>query len=503
MLQTIEFLRLACLLGAAIALSAAIEAQAADPAGVGLFEAHGDIGAVGLPGSASYDAGKDEYTLSASGTNMWSTQDEFHFVWKKLTGDFILQARVAFRGQGRNPHRKTGLIVRSSLDPHSPQVNVSRHGDGLTALQFRRTEGATTEEIRSEVEGPDQLQLERRGDTYIMSVARFGEMYSTKELKDVPLGADVYVGIYVCAHDNTVSEAATMRDVRLIRPFAEGLVRYKDYLGSDLELLDVNSGARRIVHHAGDSVQAPNWTPDGKALIFNRNGRLYRFDLKSREIREIDTGDQIENNNDHALSFDGKKLGISSGKPSRVYTVSAKGGKPKLITPTGPSYFHGWSPDGKFLTFTGERGGNYDVYVVPSGGGPEVRLTTTEGLDDGSEYTPDGKWIYFNSVRTGRMQIWRMKPDGSAQEQVTFDDANSWFAHISPDGRSMVFITYGTEVEPGDHPFYHRVYLRRLPIEGGKPTVIAYLYGGQGSLNVNSWAPDSKSLAFVSNSGTF
>jgi TolB protein len=495
--------RLSYLLGGVIAFGSGLAARAAEPSPVGIFEQHGDIGAPGLPGSALYDAGNDQYTLTASGTNMWMGQDELHFVWKKLKGDFILQARVEFRGHGGNPHRKAGLIVRSSLDPHSPQVNVSRHGDGLTALQFRRTEGADTEEIRSEIDGPDQLQLERKGDTYIMSVARFGNMYSSKQLTDVPLGDEVYVGLYVCSHDNTVSETATLRDVRLIRPFADGLVRYKDYLGSDVEVLDVSTGARRIVHHESDSIQAPNWTPDGKALILNRNGRLYNFNLKARQIRVIDTRAQIENNNDHVLSFDGKRLGISSGQPSRVYTVPAKGGTPKLITPTGPSYFHGWSPDGKLLTFIGERGGNYDVYVVPQAGGPEVRLTTAEGLDDGSEYTPDGKWIYFNSVRTGRMQIWRMKPDGSGQEQITFDDANTWFAHISPDGKSMVFITYGTEVAPGDHPFYQRVYLRKLPIEGGKPTVVAYLYGGQGSFNVNSWAPDSKTLAFVSNSGTF
>jgi len=495
--------KLAWLIGCLLSLGILAPARAAEASSVGIFEQHGDIGTVKLPGSASYDPGKDEYTLRASGANMWQGQDALHFVWKKLKGDFILQARAEFLGRGVNPHRKVGLIVRSSLDPRSSQVNVCRHGDGLTSLQFRRGEGLDTEEIRSAVAGPDQLQLERRGDTYVMSVARFGDPYTSQQITGVSLGAEVYVGLYVCSHDDSVLEAARLRDVRLVRPFAEGLVRYKDYLGSDVELLDMITGARQVVHHAADSIQAPNWTPDGKALILNRNGRLYNLDLSSKQIHVIETGPQIENNNDHALSFDGKRLGISSGQPSRVYTVPAGGGTPTLITPTGPSYFHGWSPDGKWLSFTGERGGNYDVYVVPSEGGPEKRLTTAEGLDDGSEYTPDGRWIYFNSVRTGRMQIWRMKPDGSDQQQITFDDANSWFAHISPDGKSMVFITYGTEVASGDHPFYQRVTLRRLPIEGGKPTVIAYLYGGQGSLNVNSWAPDGKSIAFVSNSGTF
>ena len=503
MVDAMRKIRLSCLLGGALWLGLNPQASAASPSSLGPFEQHGDIGAVKLPGAVIYDAEQDAFTIRASGSNMWLGQDECHFLWKKLKGDFILQARVEFLGKGVNPHRKVGLMVRSGLDPRATHVNVCRHGDGLTSLQYRKAEGAETQELRSEVSGPDQLQLERRGDTYTMSVARFGEPYTSQQFTGPALGAEVFVGLYVCSHERDIAETATLRDVRLIRPFAEGLVRYKDYLGSAVELLDTLTGARKIVHRELDSIQAPNWTPDGKALILNRNGQLYRLDLASRLIQLIDTGEQRQNNNDHALSFDGRQLGISSGQPSRVYTVPVAGGIPTLITPTGPSYFHGWSPDGKFLTFTGERGGNYDVYVVPAAGGPEQRLTSAEGLDDGSEYTPDGKWIYFNSVRTGRMQIWRMKPDGSGQEQITFDDANNWFAHVSPDGKTLAFITYGTEVAAGDHPFYQRVYLRKLPIGGGKPSVIAYLYGGQGSFNVNSWAPDSRKLAFVSNSGTF
>jgi TolB protein len=496
-------LRLSFLLGSLLALGACGALWAAEPLSVGVFDAHRDIGTVKLAGAAAYDAGKEEYILRGSGANMWGAQDAFHYAWKQVKGDFILQARVEFLGQGVEPHRKAGLIVRSSLDPRSPHLNVCRHGDGLTTLQYRRTEGGDTEEIPTGIGAADQLQIERKGNTFILSVARFGQPYTVRQITDLSLGAELSVGLYVCAHNNEVSETARFTNVRLIRPFPDHLVRYRDYLGSDVELLDTVTGRRRVIHHEADSIQAPNWTPDGKALILNRNGRIYRLDLAPKQIRVLDTGAAIENNNDHALSFDGRQMAISSGTPSRIYTVPSGGGTPRLITPTGPSYFHGWSPDGKWLSFTGERGGNYDIYLVPSEGGPEKRLTTAEGLDDGSEYTPDGKWIYFNSVRTGRMQIWRMKPDGSGQEQVTFDDCNNWFAHISPDGKTLVFITYGLDVAPGDHPFYQRVTLRRLSIEGGQPQVIAYLYGGQGSLNVNSWSPDNRTLAFVSNSGTF
>lgn len=472
-----------------------------DPGPVGIFDQHGDIGPVKTPGAAVYDESSRTYTVRASGSNMWAGNDEFHFAWKKLSGDFILQARVEFLGAGVDPHRKTGLIIRSSLEPGSPHVNVSRHGDGLTSLQVRRADGGVTEETRSRLNGPDVLQLERKGDTYTMSVARFGEPFETRDVAGVPLGADVYVGIYVCAHNADASETAILSNVQLIRPAKVGFVPYRDYIGSHVEIVDVSTGARREVYRVDDSIQAPNWTPDGKRLLMNRNGRMYSFDLSARTLVGIDTGSMIRNNNDHALSFDGKMLGLSGGQPSVVFTVPVSGGTPTQVTPVGPSYLHGWSPDGRLLAFTGQRQKDYDIYVVPSAGGPETRLTTEPGLDDGPEFTPDGEWIYFNSSRTGRMQIWRMKPDGSQPQQLTFDDFNNWFPHVSPDGRTVVFLTYGPEVAADDHPWYKRVYLRKMPRDGGKPAVVAYLYGGQGSMNVNSWAPDSKSFAFVSNSG--
>jgi TolB protein len=136
-------------------------------------------------------------------------------------------------------------------------------------------------------------------------------------------------------------------------------------------------------------------------------------------------------------------------------------------------------------------------------GGQEQQLTTAKGLDDGPEYTPDGKYIYFNSNRNGTMQIWRMKPDGSDQEQITNDEYNNWFPHISPDGKSIVIISFPKDVSPGDHPFYKRVCIRSMPASGGVPRVLAYVYGGQGTINVPSWSPDSKKIAFVSNTGAY
>jgi Tol biopolymer transport system component len=96
-----------------------------------------------------------------------------------------------------------------------------------------------------------------------------------------------------------------------------------------------------------------------------------------------------------------------------------------------------------------------------------------------------------------------MNADGSEQTQVTNDEYNNRFPHVSPDGKTILFITFPPEIPSGEHPFYKRVYLRKMPVDGGKPTVVAYVYGGQGSINVNSWSPDCRTIAFVSNSGSF
>ena len=470
---------------------------------MGDFAEQSDIGNPIRTGRATYDSEKQEYTIEGAGTNMWASHDEFHFVWRRMKDDFILTTHAAFVGKGVEPHRKMGLMVRASLDANSPHAVAVVHGDGLTSLQFRRTKGAATEELKSNVSGADVLQLERKGNTYRMSAARFGDVFTSEEVS-VDLGDEVYVGLFVCSHNKDVTEKAVFSNVRITVPAKDNFVPYRDYIGSNLEVMDVATGKRKIVYTVTDSLQAPNWSKDGQALIYNRNGRLYRFDLPKKAPAPIDTGFAINNNNDHVLSFDGKMLAIShhskdDGNASIVYTVPVNGGTPRRVTAKGPSYLHGWSPDGKYLVYTGERGGELDIYKISVSGGPETKLTNAKGLDDGPEFTPDGRFIYFNSTRSGTMQIWRMKPDGSDQEQVTNDEYNNWFPHISPDGRWIVFLSFLKDVEPSDHPFYKHVYIRLMPVNTMKAKVIAYVYGGQGTINVPSWSPDGKQIAFVSN----
>jgi TolB protein len=492
---------------AAFALLTLLAATAAAQTPTGEFEGQTDVGGARVVAPARFDARSETYTVDGSGTNMWGARDEFHFVWRKMRGDFILTTRASFKGRGKEAHRKLGWQVRASLDADAPHASAAVHGDGLTSLQFRRTKGAETEELKFERGGFDVIQLERRGDTFVMSAARFGETFVTQRVESLALGEEVYVGLFVCAHDKDVTERAVFQDVRVTSPAPANFVPYRDYIGSRLEIFDVATGRRRVVHTVKDSLQAPNWTRDGRALVYNRNGRLYRFDLRTKTAAEIDTGFATSNNNDHVLSFDGRRLGIShhpreeNGR-SVVYVLPSTGGTPRRVTPRAPSYLHGWSPDGRFLVYTGERGGEFDIYKISVEGGEELNLTNAKGLDDGPEYTPDGKYIYFNSARTGRMQLWRMGPDGKGQEQLTDDEFNNWFPHLSPDGKWVVFLSFGQDVRPDDHPFYKHVYIRLMPASGGPARVLAYVYGGQGTINVPSWSPDGKSFAFVSNTKT-
>jgi Tol biopolymer transport system component len=482
---------------------------------LGDFDGQTGVGSPKLPGSVAYNAENQSYTITGAGTNMWFGTDQFHFVWKKLNGDFILRTRVEFVGQGAVEHRKVGWMVRPGLEPDAPYADCAEHGSGLTSLQYRPAKGADTLEIKLAITNADVLQFERRGGKYIFSAARHGEPFVSAELTNLDLGDAVYAGLFICSHNGDVRESAKFRDVRMIRPAKPGFTPYHDYIGSVLEILDVQSGQLVKLYTSAQPFEAPNWTRDGRNLIYNVSGRaegwgrLCRFDLATKQISLIDTGVAINNNNDHVLSFDGSMLGVSDqsaghGGESQIFTLPAVGGTAKPITPLTPSYLHGWSPDGKFLVYTGGRSQKYDIYKTASdGSGPEIRLTTADGLNDGPEFSPDGKYIYFNSSRSGKMQVWRMNPDGGDQEQVTNDEFNNWFPHVSPNGKSLVFLSYGSDVNATDHPYYKQVYLRLMPVDGGKPLVIAYVYGGQGTMNVASWSPDSRRIAFVSNSDQF
>lgn len=472
---------------------------------LGQFEGHGDIGNPSRAGNASYDVNTQDYTMNGSGINMWATKDQFHFLWKKIKGDFIISATVRFIGKGTDPHRKIGIIARDNLNTDSRYADACVHGDGLTSLQFRSAEAGQTEQAVLASNLPANIELQRTGNLFTFSAATTGENYKTIS-KELALNEEVYAGLFICSHNDTVMEKAIFSNVRIIIPAAKDFRPYRDYIGSHIEVMDVFTGHRKILHSAPNSLQAPNWTNDGKQLIYNSEGLLYTYQLGNGVISKLNTGFANQNNNDHVLSFDGKQLAIShhvgEKRISTLFTLPVTGSdKPEQITSVeaGHSYLHSWSIDGTSLIFTGQRNNQYDIWSVNIKTKKEIQLTNTPTLDDSPEFSPDGKWIYFNSVRTGTMKLWRMRPDGSGQEQVTFDEYNDWFPHFSPDGKWIVYLSYPKEIDPTDHPWYKKVYIRLMPAAGGVPKNIAYVYGGQGTINVPSWSPDSKRIAFVSN----
>jgi len=465
---------------------------------IGLFESHGDVGTILHEGSVKHDGSKETYTLTGSGENIWSTADAFQFVWKKVSGDVSLAADISFPETGGDPHRKAVLMIRQSLSADSAYADVALHGDGLTSLQARDENGAVTHEIQSNVNGPKRVRIQKVGQYFYMYMGSADALRFAGGSMRVKLEEPFYVGIGICAHDKDASETAVFSKVDLVTG-AQTAVRQPS-LSSTLETITVSSTDRRVVRVFPGRVEAPNWTPDGASLFFNGNGRLQKIAVNGGDVQLIDTDFAKGINNDHGISPDGTMLAISdqsqAERRSIIYTLPLEGGMPTRITQASPSYWHGWSPDGKTLTFVGERDGNSDIYTIPVEGGEETRLTTATGLDDGPEYSPDGKYIYFNSDRSGTMQIWRMRPDGSGQEQVTSDEYNNWFPHISPDGQHMVFLTYDKEVS--GHPENKDVMLRLINVENKGVSVLAKLFGGQGTINVPSWSPDSQRLAFVS-----
>ena len=361
-----------CLSLAALAAVSATTARAAQPVGI---EDHGDIGLVANHGNATYHAADDRYTLSGAGENIWAKKDEFQLPGRRSRATSSSSWRPASSTRASNPTAKragsSGPVSTPTRRTPTPRSMATASPRSST----RATKGGPTFQLPSAAVAPDVIQLERKGKMFIMSVARYGEPFTRTDLTELDLGDEVYVGLFVCAHNPKVSERAVFSNVRIVIPPAAGWRPYRDYIGSNLEVMRIDSPDRKVLYTTPGSIQAPNWTRDGKSLIYNGSGRLYRFDLATNTPTVIDTGEAIANNNDHVLSFDGAMLGIShrpsESENSVVYTVPTTGGTPTRITKNAPSYFHGWSPDAKWLVFTGGRNGELDVYKIPAEGGDE------------------------------------------------------------------------------------------------------------------------------------
>ena len=463
----------------------------------GIFEGNGDIGDVLKKGSVTFDPANKTYTIVGGGENMWYAKDAFHYVWKKASGDLSISSDISFPDTGGNAHRKAGLIIRQNLDPDSPYADAVLHGDGLTSMQYREVKGGPTREIQCNVKGPKRIKLQKEGNYVFMSIAPENEkLRSAGGSFKIKFEEPFYVGIGVCSHDNKVSEKAVFSKVKITG--GSKISSGKIVIESTLETISIESKDRKAIYTTENFIEGAFWSADGSQIFFSSKGQLYTIPKAGGNTQLINTG--LKNlGSSNGYSPDKKQLAVSNyigEHQSKIYLVSAEGGEPKLLTENSSSWWHSWSPDGLTILFSGMRNNNLDVYSIPSSGGNETRLTTQPGINDGPEFSSDGKYIYFNSDRTGLSQIWRMKPDGSSQEQITFDAYNNWFPHVSPDGKWIVFLTFEKDVK--GHPANQDVMLRFMPATGGNIDVLAKLLGGQGTFDVNSWAPDSKNLSFIS-----
>jgi dipeptidyl aminopeptidase/acylaminoacyl peptidase len=474
----------------------------------GIFDLRGDLGVTPKKGSLEFNPATGEYRITGGGANIWATADAGYFLWTRVTGDVQFSADVSFVGTGAVAHRKAVLMVRQDLTPDAAYADVAIHGDGMASLQYRPSAGAQTLETRSALNGATRLRLERRGNGYTMFVGKPGEEMVSTGPQQVDLVGPVYVGIGVCSHDADILETAVFSHVQLGgRQATAAQQRYR----SKITIFDLASRATSTRYTADQVIEAPNWSRDGRFLLVNTGGNLYRLPVEGEaKLEQIDLGSEgYRCNNDHDFTRDGKRLAFSASsltsRQSQVYLAGGDGSGAKLMTPLAPSYFHGWSPDAKWLAFVGQRDNKFTLFRVPVEGGAEQRLTS-KGYDDGPEYSPDGKFIYFNSNRTDGWDIWRIPADGGGPgdaraERVTNDEVEDWFPHFSPNGKWLLI--FGFPHGTANHnDKMEGVVLRLMPAPGktlkpAKPEELVKFFGGQGTINVNSWSPDSKKFAYV------
>ena len=309
-------------------------------AALGLFQNHNDVGSVLHPGSVAYDPATHSYTISGSGENMWFSTDAFQLVWKRLSGDVTLSADISFLTKTGNEHKKAVLMLRQSLDADSVYADVALHASGLTSLQYRDAKGTITREIQSNLSAPKRLRIAKRGDYVYMALASDAEIQPAGGWLRIPIHGEFYVGLGVCSHDKDVVEQAVFSNVELTQPSAaagEGV------LYSTLETVTVDSADRRVVYLTHGRFEAPNWTSDGGAFLFNQDGHVERLAMDSNKPVQIDTGFATRCNNDHGISPDGTQLAISDNSQadheSLVYLVPITGGRhaasPRNLLRTG------------------------------------------------------------------------------------------------------------------------------------------------------------------------
>ncbi len=468
-------------------------AQGASGGKIGMFEGGSDIGEVVIPGVAHYDAAARTYTLTAAGENMWYTQDAFYFLWKKVAGDVELTADIAFPREGGRAHRKAVLILKQDLDADGVYADVALHGSGLSALQYRRAKAVNSQDIELNIDFPKTARIVKRGDSITMFLSMHGEpLHQAGASIKLNFDGPVYVGIGLCSHDKDVAETAVFSHVVLKKPAPQSA---KSLVFSSVQTIQTEDKFRRamMVRTVRGRIGSVNWSTDGQTLYFNQNGQMEKMPALGASPEAVKIADHLWCDDHHGLSPDNRQLAVSCaaapGGASSIYVLPLDGGPARQLTHAGAAEFHGWSPDGATIAFTGVRDGHSDVYVVAAQGGEERRLTST-ATNDGADFAPDGT-IYFNSDRSGSMQVWRMNADGTQLEQLTKDSGNDWFPHVAPNGKQMVYLNRPGSGRVGDAS------LRLMDLGNGQSRVLVDVFADQDTLSAPPWSSDNHHFAFT------
>jgi catechol 2,3-dioxygenase-like lactoylglutathione lyase family enzyme len=487
--------------------------QAAERASsLGLFEGQSDVGNVTPAGTANFSPATGVYTLTAAGANTWYHVDNFHYLWKKASGDLVLTADVAFPAHAYNhdpdPHRKGILMFRQTLDAGGEYVGASWHGSGMIALQFRRERGANSEDVELNIDAPRTVRIEKHGDTFTLFLSRKGEpLQQVGASVTLHFKEPFYVGLGAVSHDVNTTDKVEFSHVSL-QPPAPVAKNLQPSLYSTVQTISINDQFRRamVVRSVNAFVQSPNWAPDGKSIYVHEGGHIQKIpylDPPAGGMPQVmDTGKLVGCSGNFGLSPDSKLLAVScaEAKDGRhdVYVLpAAGGGTPRKVTNGATSsYFHAWAPDSRTIAFTRGRAGKADIFTAPVEGGTEVRLTN-DTVNDGPDYSPDGKFIYFDSWRSGGLQIWRMQPDGSAPEQITDDGSLNSSPHVSPDGKAVAFLSEPSGQATTDGPEIGATSLKVIAAADGLIRPVASFQGNRGSFSMYGWG-DATHLAFVS-----
>jgi len=492
----------------ALALYAAVGVCAArDDPELGGFAAQSDIGLVMPRGDARYSAASDTYTLTGAGANTWYHVDDFHYLWKKMSGDVALTAEIRFPPvtyqHQPDPHRKGMLMIRQTLDSGGIYADAVVHGSGMTALQYRRQRGANTQDIELNIDAPQSVRIEKRGDALTLYL-------SMKDEPLHPIGASIalhlkapfYVGLGVVSHDVATVDQVEFRRVRLqaLPPLTKDTPRVRY---STLRTIQTEDQFHRaVVIRTGTALmRSANWVPHTADIYLYEGGHLlaipYLDPAAGGEARTIDTGSLVDCSGNYGLSPDGRTLAVSCaqahGAEHQVYVLPGSGtGTPRQITHGAQSFFHAWSPDSKTIAFTRGSASKADIFTVPAAGGAAHQLTH-DTINDGPDYSADGKFIYFDSARSGQLQIWRMHTDGSAAEQITDDDCRNSSPHLSPDGKSLAFLAQ----PPGSGDAIGAAAIKIVTLGDGLIRTLTQLQGNRDSFSMYGWG-DNNHVAFVS-----